>query len=225
MCGRYDNLIPREAYRSFFRADRLPETNFPPRYNVAPTDKIPILRIDPRDGTRELVMARWGLVPCWMKQMPKVPHINARAETVHEKPLFREAFVNRRCLVPATGFFEWEKRADGKQPYRFVRKDLEPFAFAGLWEFARIDGEEVLSATIIVGSPNSVVAPIHDRMPVILLPDDFDRWLDAETSAELARELLRPYDPDLMKGYAVSRTVNNVRNDTEECIAPLGEGA
>ena len=225
MCGRYDNLIPREAYRSFFRADRLPETNFPPRYNVAPTNKIPILRIDPRDGTRELVMARWGLVPCWMKQMPKVPHINARAETVHEKPLFREAFVNRRCLVPATGFFEWEKRADGKQPYRFVRKDLEPFAFAGLWEFARIDGEEVLSATIIVGSPNSVVAPIHDRMPVILLPDDFDRWLDAETSAELARELLRPYDPDLMKGYAVSRTVNNVRNDTEECIAPLGEGA
>ena len=133
MCGRYDNLIAREAYKALYKAFRLPESNFPPRYNIAPTDQIPIVRIDPRDGTRELTMARWGLVPFWMKEKPKVPHINARAETVHKLPLFREAFAKRRALIPATGFFEWQKRADGKQPYRLVRKDLEPFAFAGLW--------------------------------------------------------------------------------------------
>ena len=100
MCGRYDNLIAREAYRSLFKAERLPQSNYPPRYNIAPTDEIPIVRIDARDGERELVMARWGLVPGWMKEKPKVPHINARAETVHEKPLFREAFAKRRCLIP-----------------------------------------------------------------------------------------------------------------------------
>lgn len=100
MCGRYDNLIARDAYRPLFRPTRLPQSNFPPRYNIAPTDPIPIIRVDPRDGERELVMARWGLVSGWMKQMPKLPHINARAETVHEKPLFKEAFARRRALIP-----------------------------------------------------------------------------------------------------------------------------
>ena len=136
MCGRYDNLIARDAYRGLFKANRLPKSNFPLRYNIAPTDQIPIVRIDPRDGEREVVMARWGLIPFWMKEKPKVPHINARAETVDRLPLFREAFAKRRCLIPATGFYEWQQREDGKQPYRFRRKDLEPFAFAGIWEFA-----------------------------------------------------------------------------------------
>ena len=131
MCGRFDNLIARDAYRGLFKAQRLPKSNFPLRYNIAPTDQIPIVRIDPRDGEREVVMARWGLIPFWMKEKPKVPHINARSETVHKLPLFREAFAKRRCLIPATGFYEWQKREDGKQPYRFRRKDLEPFAFAG----------------------------------------------------------------------------------------------
>src|SRR4029078_7322625 len=107
-----------------------------------------------RDGEREVVMARWGLIPFWMKEKPKVLHINARAETVDRLPLFREAFAKRRCLIPATGFYEWQQREDGKQPYRFRRKDLEPFAFAGIWEFARLAGEEVLSAAMIVGEPN-----------------------------------------------------------------------
>ena len=133
MCGRYDNLIPPDAYAGLFRPARIPRSNFPPRYNIAPTDQIPIIRVDPRDGERELVMARWGLIPFWMNEKPKVPHINARAETVHKLPLFREAFVKRRCLIPATGFYEWQQRDDGKQPYRFRRKDLEPFAFAGVW--------------------------------------------------------------------------------------------
>ena len=163
MCGRYDNLIAREAYRSIFRANRLPASNHPPRYNIAPTDQIPIVRIDPRDGEREFAMARWGLIPGWMREKPKIPHINARAKTVHRLPLFREAFAKRRCLIPATGFFEWQKVIDGKQPWRFVRKDLEPFAFAGVWEFARLGDEDILSACIIVGAPNPLVGGIHAR--------------------------------------------------------------
>ena len=141
MCGRYDNLIAREAYRLLFQAERLPASNFRP----ATTSRRPIrsrLSGSTRaTDTRELAMARWGLVPWWSKEMPKVPHINARAETVHTLRMFKEAFAKRRALIPATGFFEWQKRADGKQPYRFQREDLEPFAFAGLWEFARIAGQ------------------------------------------------------------------------------------
>jgi len=223
MCGRYDNLIARDAYRGLFKAGRLPKSNFPPRYNVAPTDQIPIVRIDPRDAEREVTMARWGLIPFWMKEKPKIPHINARAETVHKLPLFREAFAKRRCLIPATGFYEWQQRADGKQPYRFRRKDLEPFAFAGIWEFARIGGEEILSACMIVGQPNPLVSGVHDRMPVMLLADDYDGWLDpgAQTSELLA--LLRPYDAKLMEAYAVNRAVNSVKNDNESCIESIGE--
>lgn len=221
MCGRYDNLIAREAYRLIFHAQRLPQSNFPPRYNIAPTDDVPIIRIDPRDGTRELTMARWGLVPFWMKELPKKPHINARAETVHKTAMFREAFARRRALVPATGFYEWQQRADGKQPYRFRASDLQPFAFAGLWEFARIGGKDILSATIIVGAPNSLAAAIHDRMPVILEAEDYDRWLDPGVAIDELRALLKPYPAARMQGYAVSRAVNSVKNDSAELLEPL----
>ena len=273
MCGRYDNLIAREAYRALFMAERLPPSNFPPRYNIAPTDQIPIVRVDPRDGTRELAMVRWGLIPYWMKEKPKVPHINARAETVHTQPLFRDAFARRRCLIPATGFYEWQKRADGKQPYRFVRKDMEPFAFAGIWEYVKLQearraggptgtnreeakraprvspeasprassgptgtnreeagraegpaaGEAIVSAAIIVGEPNPLTAAVHDRMPVILMPDDYDAWLDKGTAIDVARAMLKPYDAALMKAYAVSRLVNSVKNDVETLIEPLAD--
>ena len=221
MCGRYDNLIARDAYRRLFRPARLPESNFRPRYNVAPTDQITIVRIDPRDGERELVMARWGLVPFWSKEMPKVPHINAKMETVHKLSMFREAFAKRRALIPATGFFEWQQRPDGKQPYRFTRGDLEPFAFAGLWEFARIGDKEILSATIIVGEPNPLVSAVHDRMPVILNPEDYGRWLDKETPLDELRGLLKPAPDAWLKAVAVNRAVNNVRNDNERCIEPV----
>ena len=123
----------------------------------------------------------------------------------HEKPLFREAFVNRRALIPATGFFEWQKRADGKQPYRFRREDLEPFAFAGLWEFARLDGKDILSAGIIVGEPNPLVSPVHDRMPVILDPADYDRWLDPGAGAGELKALLKPCPVKGFEMFPVSR--------------------
>ena len=211
MCGRYDNLIARDAYKALYRAGRLPASNFPLRYNIAPTDQIPIVRIDTRDGEREVIMARWGLIPFWMKEKPRVPHINARAETIYKLPLFREAFAKRRCLIPATGFYEWQQRADGKQPYRFVRKDLEPFAFTAIWEFARIGGEDIVSARMIVGEANPLVTGVHARMPVMLLSQDYDRWLDPTAGIEEVRGLLRPYDPALMKAYAVNRVVNRSR--------------
>ena len=221
MCGRFDNLIARDAYRGLFKARRLPKWNFPPRYNVAPTDQIPIVRIDPRDGEREVALARWGLISFWMKEKPKVPHINARAETVDRLPLFREAFAKRGCLIPATGFYEWQRRENGKQPYRFHRKDLEPFAFAGIWEFTRLGGEEILSTAIIVGEANPLVGGIHDRMPVMVMSEDYDRWLGATTSFSDLKSLLKPYNPALMEAYAVNRIVNSVKNDTEECIEPV----
>jgi putative SOS response-associated peptidase YedK len=223
MCGRYDNLIPRAAYGALFRTIRIPRSNFPPRYNIAPTDQIPVVRIDPRDGERELIMARWGLIPFWMKDKPRVPHINARVETVHKLPLFREAFAKRRCLIPATGFYEWQQRDDGKQPFRFRRKDLEPFAFAGIWEFNRLGGEEILSAAMIVGEPNPLVGGVHDRMPVMLMTEDYDRWLGATAGLNELRAMLRPYDANLMEAYAVSRAVNSVKNDKEECIESVNE--
>jgi putative SOS response-associated peptidase YedK len=220
MCGRYDNSIPRDRIPGLFQVKRLPASNFPPRYNVAPTQEIPIVRLG-RDGEREVVMARWGLVPFWMKEKPKKAFINARAETVHSAPMFREAFARRRCLVPATGFYEWQKRAKAKQPYRIRRRDLEPFAFAGLWEFARIAGEEILSAAIIVTDANALVAQLHDRMPVILSPESYEEWLDPESDSENLRRLLRPADPDLLEAYPVSRSVNSPDNDWEVCVEPL----
>ena len=120
-------------------------------------------------------------------------------------------------------FYEWQERADGKQPYRFRRKDLEPFAFAGIWEFARIAGEEIVSASMIVGQPNPLVSGVHDRMPVMLLAEDYDHWLDPNSHADELRALLRPYDAKLMEAYAVNRVVNSVKNDNEQCIEPIGE--
>lgn len=137
---------------------------------------------------------------------------------MHRQPLFRDAFAKRRCLIPATGFYEWQTRADGKQPYRFRLHDLVPFAFAGIWEIATLAGAPVVSTCIIVGEPNPLVGGVHDRMPVMLLPDDYDRWLDGQTPLEDVRALLRPYDPALMDVYPVSRVVNSVRNDGEDCI-------
>jgi putative SOS response-associated peptidase YedK len=161
-------------------------------------------------------------MPGWMHEKPKVPHINARAESIHAAPLFREAFAKRRCLIPATGFFEWQALPDGKQPWRFTHADDTPFAFAGVWEFNRLDGDEILSTCIIVGEPNPLVAGVHDRMPVMLLPKDYDRWLHDGTSIGALRAMLRPYDETLMKTYRVSRIVNSVKNDVPECIEPAG---
>jgi putative SOS response-associated peptidase YedK len=220
VCGRYDNLIARHSYGGLFKLLRLPDSNFPPRYNIAPTQTIPIVLLDSA-GERELVFVRWGLVPYWMKEIPRIPHINARAETVHKLPMFRDAFRYRRCLIPATGFFEWQAVEDGKQPWRFRRRDMEPFAFAGLWEGASIAGARLESAAMSVGEPNPLVGGVHDRMPAMLLPNDYSAWLDPRSKQDELLSLLRPYDPELMEAYRVDRAVNTPNNDDERCITPI----
>ena len=220
MCGRYDSLIPRDGMEQLFDAKASLSSNFSPRYNIAPTQEVPIVKAS-RDGGREIALARWGLVPFWMKAIPKVPHINARAEAIERTGLFREAFSTCRCLVPATGFYEWEKRDGGKQPYRFRLRSGEPFAFAGLWDYAKIDGEGLLSMTIIVTAANELVSPIHDRMPVILSLDEYQRWLEAGGDATATKDLLGPFPAESMERYPVSNAVNHHENDNEECIKPI----
>jgi putative SOS response-associated peptidase YedK len=172
---------------------------------------------------RELVTARWGLVPSWAKDLRIGSSlINARAETVASKLAFRQAFKARRCIIPSDGFYEWQRRADGpKQPYLIRRRDRQPFGFAGLWEVWRDKavGEEITSCTIITCEANAVLAELHDRMPVILDPADYDRWLDPGVPG--AEELLRPCPDDWLEVVAVSTRVNNVRNDDAGLIEPL----
>ncbi|MGV8840147.1 MAG: SOS response-associated peptidase [Bauldia sp.] len=218
MCGRYDSLIPRDAMVQLFGLTAAPQSNFPPRYNIAPTQDVAIVRPPREGGGRELVMARWGLIPFFMKEKPERPHINARAETVARTPLFREAFARRRCLVPATGFYEWQHHGDRKQPWRIVRGDRDPFAFAGLWETAKLGEERIRSTTIIVTEANAVVAPLHDRMPVIVPAEVYGRWLDPATPVEEAKAMLRPFSTELLEAYPVSKRVNSHVNDDESLI-------
>jgi putative SOS response-associated peptidase YedK len=218
MCGRFTNQITWRELVELYRIHDQPALNLRPRYNVAPSQDIPIVR--PADDGREVAIVRWGLVPYWAKDL-KVGYkmINAKAETVDEKPSFRNAFKSRRCLIPADGFYEWKKLDDGsKQPYRLCLKDQQPFAFAGLWEAN--DKLEVTSCTIITTEPNEVAGEIHNRMPVILPPEDYDTWLSAETAPADAKALLKPYEGDMI-AYPVDKAVGSPKNDRPGLIEPL----
>jgi putative SOS response-associated peptidase YedK len=196
--------------------------NFPPRYNAAPSQALPIVRRGGRGG-RELALARWGLVPSWSKGPDaRFSMINARAETVAEKPAYRGAFRHRPCLVPADGFYEWQARGKGvKQPYYFSLPSGKTFAFAGLWEhWLGAGGDEIESFTIIVTDANACVQPVHERMPVILRPEDYPCWLGEEDAPARARlALLKPFPADEMRSWPVSRQVNSPANDSPELIA------
>ena len=225
MCGRYSITTPLEAMLRLFRLSG-PLPNIQARYNVAPTQDAPVVRFSADAEERELAMLRWGLIPSWAKEA-RIGYkmINARAETVAQKPAFRNAFRHRRCLVPADGFYEWRKLGNDKQPYRITLADGGPFAFAGLWErWQGPDGEAVDSFTIITTEANPLLRPIHDRMPVIIDPAARDMWLNIGSEvAEAAQQLLRPYPAAAMMAYPVSRRVNKPSNDDEECINPTGE--
>jgi putative SOS response-associated peptidase YedK len=225
MCGRYSITTPVEALARLFRFGG-PLRNLPPRYNVAPTQQVPIVRRQHEGltGERDLAEVRWGLIPFWARNAPiGARMINVRAEGVADKPAFRRAFRQRRCLVPADGFYEWQKTGSSKQPWRITLKDGEPFAFAGLWERweKAPDGVPVESCTIITAAANALVAKLHDRMPVILPAHAYPAWL-GEDSALLPelRALLRPYPSEAMRAYRVSTAVNNVKNYGPECIEP-----
>lgn len=221
MCGRFALFSPEEILAAMFG---LEGAGFPPpSYNIAPSRAVAAVRIAPEGrARRELVQLRWGLVPSWAKD-PAIGNrmINARAETAPEKPAFRSAFRRRRCLVPADGFYEWRKAGARKQPYFVRMADGRPFAFAGLWERWEGPSGEVASCTLLTTGPNDLLAPIHDRMPVILSPADFGPWLDPEIQASATLlPLLRPFPPDAMVAFPVRTLVNNPAADDPRCIEP-----
>jgi len=228
MCGRFTLHTPAETLATLFD---LPETPvLAPRYNIAPTQPVAIVRASahPRlAGQREWALVRWGLIPSWAKD-PSIGArmINARAETVAEKPSFRAPFRRRRCLVPADGFYEWRKVDGRKQPYYIRMQDGGPFAIAGLWEhWQGPDGSELQTCTLLTTEPNELLAPIHNRMPVIIAPEDYDEWLDVTNEEphflSLLHHLLRPYPAQAMDAYPVSAYVSNARNEGEACIKPV----
>jgi putative SOS response-associated peptidase YedK len=219
MCGRFTLTTPMPVLAELFLfPEAAPQ---PPRYNIAPTQAVATVRAaDPNH--RELALCRWGLIPSWAND-PAIGNrlINARSETAAEKPAFRSAFRHRRCLILADGFYEWQKTGGRKQPFYIKMKDGQPFAFAGLWERWEGGGEPVDTCTILTTEANELVRPVHDRMPVILAPEDYGRWLDPETKKpELLEPLLQPFAADAMTAYPVSPVVNTPRNDSARCIEP-----
>jgi putative SOS response-associated peptidase YedK len=225
MCGRFVSAAPASDLAAYLDVDEVVDERAP-SWNVAPTD--PVYAVAVRRGARTLGTFRWGLVPSWAKD-PGVGArmINARAETLTKK--FGPAFERRRCLIPADGFYEWEKLDDGtRQPYYIHRADGAPLTFAGLWEFwrdPRDNGRELRTCTIITTDANDLVRPIHDRMPVVLAPSDWERWLDRDSHdvAALA-PLLAPADPRQFELYAVDKAVNSVRNNNATLITPWAGG-
>jgi len=211
MCGRFTIFADPDRLAERFQA-ALPADGLQPRYNAAPTQYLPVIL---NDGPPAIQLLQWGLVPFWAKD-PSIGSrmINARAETLAEKPAFRAALKKRRCLVLADGFYEWQKTPTGKQPMRITLASGEPFAMAGLWEtWDAPDGSLLRTFTIVTGEPNELVAAIHNRMPTILLPEHEALWLDNAAEPAIWLDILRPYPAERMAAYPVSRRVNHVAND------------
>jgi putative SOS response-associated peptidase YedK len=219
VCGRY-RLSRRKQFieEQFDTADW--QDDWSPRYNIAPTQPVPVIRQHPREAVRQLSLMKWGLIPNWAKD-PSVASgtINAKSETAATKPTFRDPLRFRRCLIPADGFYEWKKTPTSKEPYCFEVNDGELFAFAGLWDGWRDgSGKWIKTCSILTTVPNAVTSVVHDRMPVILHPDHYNLWLDpGMQNVAVISELLKPYDARLMRSYPVSTRINHVGNDDEEC--------
>jgi putative SOS response-associated peptidase YedK len=227
MCGRFLNKLPAAEIARIF-GTRNPLPNYPARYNIAPTDPVLTVRFIPRTKERTLDALRWGLVPHWAKDLKLGSRmINARAETVATMPAFRDAFAERRCIIPASGFYEWQKTGTAKHPYAIVPEGEPLFAFAGLWENWRdragSEGAQwVRTCSIITGEPNELVAPIHNRMPVILPSEVWPQWLGEEPADKDALlSLLKPSPAERMRTYPVSTKVNSVKNDEPALIAEV----
>ncbi len=216
MCGRYASHLPPRAIGELFRAAGWP--NLAPNWNVAPTQDAAIIRRHPDTGERRLDALKWGLIPHFTKDLKAARKpINARSETAATSGMFRDALRARRCLVPADAFYEWRAQQDGKQPFAIARQDGAPLAFAGVWEGWRSpDGEAVRSYAILTTSANGTMARLHERMPVILEPEDWPVWLGEADGDTLA--LLRPAADDVLHLWPVSRSVNNVRNNGAELL-------
>jgi putative SOS response-associated peptidase YedK len=219
MCGRFTLKTSRAIIKELLGKLK-PLPLFEPRFNIAPSQQVLAIRIDPETGDTQWTLLRWGLIPSWAKE-PSIGNnlANARADTVAEKPAFRSAFKKRRCLVIADGFYEWQPGPAGKTPYYFQMKDGSPFAFAALWERWEKGEEPVETCALITTEANGVVGQVHDRMPVILRPEDYATWLDPnEDRADILKAMLVPLPDDWMTAYPVSKLVNNPRNESSKCI-------
>jgi putative SOS response-associated peptidase YedK len=227
MCGRYRLSRRKQIIEEHFDAVSGDE-DWSPRYNVAPTQPVPIIRQHSKEPRRELSLVRWGLIPWWAKDTSgSAMMINARSETAATKPAFRDALKSKRCIVPADGFYEWvrlgQKTRTGKQPFCFEVNDGELFAFAGIWDrWKSPNGTWIESCSILTTTANAVTSPVHDRMPAILDPEHYDVWFDpGMRNGKAAADLVRPFDANRMRCYPVSARVNHVVNDDEECSRPF----
>jgi len=222
MCGRYTLTTPIERLSEKFQFQQI--IPLKPRHNIAPSQSVAVVRYTAEDSERKLSMLLWGLISAWVQDPAKsTKPINAKSETVAEKPMFREAFKRRRCLIPADGFYEWKQEDGRKQPVYIRMKDGDPFAFAGLWEhWEGKEGQTIESCTILTTEPNDLLSQIHNRMPVILAQKDYEQWLnlDLHDIAHL-NPLLQPYPADSMTAFPVNLRVNNPRHDDPLCIEPL----
>ncbi len=219
MCGRYRLSRRKQIIEEHFDSVS-GEEDWSPRYNIAPTQPVPVIRQNPTQARRELSLMRWGLIPSWVKDMSVAAQmINARSETAATKPAFRDPLASRRCLVPADAFYEWKRAGKVMQPYCFEINDGELFAFAGIWDrWKDPSGQWTKSCSILTTTPNAVTSAVHDRMPVILDRADYDVWLDpGMKNVEAVSEMLKPYDARMMRCYPVSTRINNVANDDPEC--------
>jgi putative SOS response-associated peptidase YedK len=219
MCGRFSLSQPTEALAQRFQLDEVPPLES--QYNIAPTNSVATVLVYPANKKRQFRLLHWGLIPSWAKN-PQIgaKMINARAETVAQKPAFRAAFRHRRCLVLADGFYEWQQLEGKKQPYYIQIQDGQPFAFAGLWEHWKgSDGSVIDSCTLLTTEPNELLRPLHNRMPVILKPENHDLWLDPDVQQpDLLHPLLCPYPSKEMVAFPVSKQVNNPANNTPELV-------
>jgi putative SOS response-associated peptidase YedK len=219
MCGRFRLSRRKQIIEEHFdTADW--QDDWSPRYNIAPTQPVPVIRQHPKEPVRQISTMGWGLVPHWAQDASVAARtINARSETAAEKPAFRDPIRFRRCLIPADGFYEWKRTGTSKQPFCFEVKKGELFAFAGLWDgWKNTEGQWIKTCSILTTTPNAVTSAVHDRMPVILDPDTYDLWLDpGMQDAAVVSELLKPYDARFMRSYPVSTRINHVANDDEEC--------
>ena len=220
MCGRFTLSQTAEALAQTFHV-QIPD--FEPQYNIAPTQMVLAVLYNPETKKRTLKQLRWGLIPSWAKDPGMgAKLINARAETVAEKPAFRSAIKQRRCLIVADGFYEWQQQAGKKQPFYFRLQHGQAFGFAGLWEHWKSSETQISSCTILTTRSNELLQPIHDRMPVILKQQDYDLWLDPQVQTpEPLQQLLHPYPTEAMTAYPVSTIVNSPKHNTPECIMPI----
>ena len=222
MCGRFALATEKKILEMLYQLIIRDDFELRPRYNISPSQQIAACRLSPQNAKKELAALKWGLVPFWAEdQSIGSRMINARSETAASKPSFRDAFKKRRILIPASGFYEWKQEEGAKQPYYIQRQDGQPFSLAGLWERWEKGAAPLESCTILTTEPNTLVAPLHQRMPVIVAPGHYDLWLDPSTDPAALASLLTPYAAAELTANPVSRLVNSPANDSPELIEPL----